>query len=140
MLFVPSQRAPPLKIELPVAAMCQVAVGLQPQPLDRRIRRHVGVLFRADEPLMRAGTAGDVAEKAGRVLALEAAQPGRAHVIIPRACIQKLRARRVCVYRACGRRPVGEHKLLLGFRMQNIGLPVQMIQKRVGEESAVVED
>ena len=88
---------------------------------------------------MRTGAACNVAEVAGRVLALKRAQPGRTHVVVPSARIKKLRTRGVRIYRAGGRRPVRKHKLVFRFRVQNVGLASEMVQKRVGEESAVIE-
>ena len=108
-------------------------------PSGSRIRRHVGVLLRADESLMRARAARDIAQVAGSVLPLEPAQPGRAYVVIPRRRVQKFRARGIRIHRSGRARPVGEYELVLRSRMKNLRLPAQMIEERFREESAVVE-
>src|SRR5208337_5360890 len=54
MLFAPGGGPAPFKVKLPVAAVRQIAIGLQAQALGISIGRNVGILLRADESLVRA--------------------------------------------------------------------------------------
>jgi len=85
------------------------------------------------------GATAEVAQETGDVLALKAAKSRRAHVVVPRSCVQELRGGLVDVDRPGWRRPISEDELIVNTYVKNVRLAAQMIEKRVGEEPAVVE-
>src|SRR6185312_6589515 len=60
--------APPFEIQVPVAAVRQVDIRLQPQPGLRSARGNIGNLLGAQETLIRTGGPAEIVVKSGYIL------------------------------------------------------------------------
>jgi hypothetical protein len=128
MLFASGERPAPFEVELPAAAVSEIAVCVEAEAFRRSIGRYVRVLFGAQESLVRARATTEVAEEAGGVLALEATHAGSSDVVVPCSGVEEPRSGKNIDGPRRGR-PIRVDELLLRFRVQDFSLNTEMIEK-----------
>ena len=139
MFFVAGQRATPFEIEIAMASVREVHIGLQAQSFVGSDGRNISSLFRAKETLLGPRAAGEIIKEAGGVLPMRLAYAGSTDVVVPGGGIQKFRCGGEDVDRPGRARPVGEDKLTFGICMEYGRLPAQIIQKLIGVKATIVE-